>query len=53
MDVNDFLNLFYTNLKDELDDNLIKGIKDLIEDNRFNKNNFLKLLDEEVLWILI
>lgn len=48
MDVNSFLNVFYANLKDELDANLVGDIEELIEDNRFNKNNFLKLLDGDI-----
>lgn len=44
----DFYELFYSNLKEELDDEMfVDSIKDLIERNKFSKNSFMKLIEEE------
>ena len=44
----DFLELFYCNLKGELgNDKFVNSVEKLIGSNKFTKNNFLKLLEEE------
>lgn len=48
MEHDDFLDVFYSNLKAELDnDNFVDSIEKLINNNKLNKNNFLKLLKGE------
>lgn len=47
MEQDDFYELFYLNLKKELnDDNYLKRVEDLIGSNKLTKNNFMKLLEE-------
>lgn len=48
MEQENFYELFYSNLKEELDDDkFVDSIKDLVERNKFSKNNFMKLVEEE------
>ena len=48
MENEDFLQQFYLDLRNELDnDKFVDSIEKLIEKNRFNKNNYMKLLKEE------
>lgn len=49
MEQNDFYELFYSNLKKELDnDNYVKNVEGLVNRNKFNKSNFMKLIKEEI-----
>lgn len=48
MEQENFYELFYSNLKEELnDDKFVDSVKDLIERNKLTKNNFMKLIKEE------
>ena len=48
MEQENFYELFYSNLKEELnDDGFVDSIKDLIERNKFTKKNFMMLIEEE------
>ena len=52
MEHDDFYELFYSNLKNELDnENYVKSVENLINSNKFNKSNFMKLIKEEIRWI--
>lgn len=45
----DFYELFFSNLKKELnDDNFIYQVEYLVNSNRFNKRNFINLIEEEI-----
>lgn len=45
----DFYELFFSNLKKELnDDNFVNSVEDLVNRNKFNKRNFLNLIKEEI-----
>ena len=49
MEHDDFYELFYSNLKNELDnENYVKSVENLINSNKFNKSNFMKLIKEEI-----
>lgn len=49
MEHDDFYELFYSNLKKELNnDNYIKSIENLVDNNKFNKNNYMKLIKVEI-----
>ncbi|WP_458405273.1 hypothetical protein [Methanobrevibacter sp.] len=48
MDYEDFYELFLAHLKEEIKDTeYIGGIKDLINQNRFSKANYMKLIKED------
>ena len=48
MDHIDFLEQFYLNLKQELDDDeFVDSIEKLIDTNKFSKKNYMNLLEEE------
>ena len=48
MENEDFLELFYSNLKTEIDnDEFVNSIEKLINTNEFTKDNYMKLLLEE------
>lgn len=47
MEQDDFYELFYSNLRKELDDEYVNSIKDLVDYNKFNKKNFMALLEEK------
>lgn len=45
MEYDDFYELFYENLKDKLNDkDYVNSIEELIDKNKFNKSNFMKLI---------
>lgn len=46
MDKNDLFEEVYVNLKKEFDENFVYDIKSLINSNKFNKKNYLKVLEE-------
>ena len=47
MEQNDFYELFYSNLKEELNnDKFVDSIEKLINRNKLTKNNFLQLIKE-------
>ncbi|MEE0943342.1 MAG: hypothetical protein UIB63_09570 [Methanobrevibacter sp.] len=48
MHQDDFYELFYSNLKKELDEEYVESIEDLINKNKFTKNNFMKLIEGEI-----
>ena len=49
MEHDDFYELFYLNLINELDnENYVKSVENLINSNKFNKSNFMKLIKEEI-----
>lgn len=49
MEQADFYELFYSNLKKEVDnDKYVKSVEDLVNKNKFNKSNFMKLIKEEI-----
>ena len=48
MEHDDFYELFYSNLKKELDGEFVDSIEILIYTNKFNKRNFMKLIKEEI-----
>lgn len=48
MEQDDFYELFYSNLKKEFNDNFVDSIEKLINKNKFNKNNFMNLVKEEI-----
>lgn len=48
MEHDDFFELFYSNLKDELgNDKYVASIENLISRNKFSKNNYMNLIKEE------
>jgi len=48
MEQENFYELFYSNLNEELEDEkFVNSIRDLIERNKLTKNNFIKLIKEE------
>lgn len=48
MEQENFFEMFYSNLSNELgDDEFVKSVKDLIDRNKLTKNNFMKLIKEE------
>lgn len=48
MEKRDFFEEFYSNLNKELNnDSFVNSIEELINKNKFTKNNFLKLIKEE------
>jgi len=47
MEHGDFLELFYSNLRNELgEDKIVKSVEDLISKNKFSKKSFMNLLEE-------
>ena len=48
MEQDDFYELFYSNLKEELDDKFVDSIENLININKFSKRNFMNLIKEEI-----
>lgn len=46
MNKNGLFEELYTNLRDEFDKNFVDEIELLIETNKFNKKNFLKIIGE-------
>lgn len=48
MEQEDFYELFYSNLKKELDGEFVDSIENLINTKKFNKRNFMKLIKEDV-----
>lgn len=48
MNQEDFFELFYSNLRQELiDDDFVDDIEQLISSNKFNKSNYLKIIRGE------
>ena len=48
MESDDFFDVFYSNLMEELDDEeIVNNIQSLINDNKLKKNSFLELLKGE------
>ncbi len=47
MEQDDFYELFYSNLRKELDDDYVDSINELVNHNKFNKKNFMALLEEK------
>lgn len=47
MNKNDLFEEIYKNLRKELDDDFVDDIELLIKGNKFNKNNYLKIIRDE------
>ena len=47
MDINEFLNEFYSDLEKETNSNYTNKIKKLIDENNFSEEEILKVIKEE------
>lgn len=46
MNKNDLFDVLYMNLKKEFDEDFVDDIEILIKGNKFNKRNYLKILED-------
>ena len=46
MNKNDLFDVLYMNLKKEFDEDFVDDIEILIKGNKFNKKNYLKILED-------